>query len=368
MLDSVNLSYVWKWWRSVDKYLFFSFLLLIFCGVFFIFSATPVIAKKLHLNRFYFVWKHFIYMIPSMVAMVGISMLSMKQMRRTCVIIFAVTVLLMLLVPIFGTEIKGAKRWINLFFFALQPSELMKFTFVIFSAWMLSEHSEKFPGYQVATVCVGFVIMLLLLQPDLGMALLVFSTWIAQFFVATLSIYFILLLALCGALSMVGFYYIFPHVAARIDKFFGIGENYQIQKSLESLSHGGFWGLGPGEGMVKSQLPDAHSDFIFSVIAEEFGIVVCLFIILVFGFIVVRSLILALNLENQFQKLSIVGLSYMFGTQVIINVSSAINLIPTKGMTLPFISYGGSSSFAIGMCAGILLGLTKSTVNYHKYY
>lgn len=367
MNDLVSSS-VLKWWRSVDKYLFFSFLILVSMGVFFIFSATPFTARKLGLNRFYFVWKHFFYMIPSMAIMLGISMMDVKQIRRCAVAVFVISFLLLMLVPICGSEIKGARRWIDLFVIAVQPSEFLKFSFMIFSAWMFSEHNENFPGYQISTGTVFFVVLLLLLQPDLGMTFLVFSSWIAQFFIATLSIYFILALAILGGLSAVGFYYMFPHVAARVDKFFGIGENYQVQKSLESLSQGGFWGMGPGEGLVKRHLPDAHSDFIFSVIAEEFGIILCLVIVVIFAFIVIRSLVLARRSSDQFLKLSIFGIAFMFGTQVLINVASAINMIPTKGMTLPFISYGGSSNLALGISIGILLGLTKKSINYNKYY
>lgn len=368
MNDLINVSAVLKWWRSIDKYLFFAFAILISLGVFFIFSATPVIAKKLGLERFYFVWKHFLYMIPSICVMLVISMLETKQIRRVAVVIFLLSFLLLCLVPIFGTTIKGAKRWVNFSLFVIQPSELLKFSFIIFSAWMMSENSDSFQGYKISSAAFVIVLLLLLVQPDLGMAFLIFSSWIAQFFIAHLSLYFMVFLGCASLISMLGFYYIFPHVASRIDKFLGIGENYQIQKSLESVAKGGFWGVGPGEGTVKSHLPDAHSDFIFSVIAEEFGIVLCIIIVSIFAFIVIRSLIVAKRSPDLFVKLAIFGIAFMLGMQVLINVASAISLIPTKGMTLPFISYGGSSNFAIGVCAGILLGLTRKSINYNKYY
>lgn len=368
MKDFVNIEVLLKWWRSVDKYLLTSFFVLIFFGIFFIFSATPVIAQKIGLNKFYFVWKHFLYMIPTISVMMFISLLDAKSIKRICVVIFFLSLILMLLVPICGQEIKGARRWITFSFLTIQPSELMKFSFMVFSAWMFSENSEKFPGYKISTISMMLITFLLLLQPDLGMTILVLSSWIGQFFITTLSIYFIIFLFFSSCISLVGCYFIFPHVSSRIDKFLGVGENYQIQKSLESLYNGGFWGLGPGEGLVKRHLPDAHSDFIFSVIAEEFGAVVCIIIILLFATIIIRALIIAKRSHDKFLKLAIFGIIFMFGIQILINVSSALSLIPTKGMTLPFISYGGSSNFSIGIFAGILLGLTKVTINYNKYY
>lgn len=368
MNDFANFGALLKWWRSIDKYLLSAFTILIFLGIFFIFSATPVIAKKLNLDRFYFVWKHFCYMVPAIGVMLAISMLDAKQIRRLSVILFIISFILLIFLPIVGTEIKGAKRWISLKFFVLEPSEVLKFSFIIFSAWMFSENKDTFPGYKISTLTCMLIVFLLLLQPDLGMTFLIFSSWIAQFFVVHLSLGFIVFLVCASLIPMCGIYFIFPHVSARIDKFLGLGENYQVQKSLESMAKGGFFGLGPGEGMVKRYLPDAHSDFIFSVIAEEFGIICCLMLIGLFAFIVIRSLILAKRSTDMFSKLSIFGISFIFGMQVIINISSSINLIPTKGMTLPFISYGGSSNFALGICAGILLGLTKKTINYSKYY
>lgn len=363
-------SLLGNWFWCVDKWLLFAFLMLIFLGTFFIFSATPYVASTIHVEKFYFVKKHFLYLIPSISIIIFFSALDIKIVRRLAFLIFFVSLLLLMLVPLCGTEIKGAKRWINIFFCSIQPSEFIKYTFVIFSAWLLHKDYEKtdFRGKELCYIFCIFVIGLLVLQPDLGMSFLIFSGWFAQTFIAGMNWIVLLFILMIGSFSIVGCYFIFPHFMYRVDKFFSSTESYQVQKSLASFAKGGFWGVGPGEGTIKKFLPDAHSDFIFAVIGEEFGIFFCILILSIFLFIIVRSFYLAIRSDNLFSLFSIIGITVIFSMQIIINISSSLNLMPTKGMTLPFISYGGSAYLAVSLYAGILLCLTKKTINYNKFY
>jgi len=359
-----------NWFWCVDKWLLFAFLMLIFLGTFFIFSATPEVAKTIGVDKFFFIKRHFLYLIPCVLAMVFLSALDQKTVRRFCFLVFILSFFCLTLIPFIGTEIKGAKRWIDMIFFSFQPSEVMKFTFMIFSAWLLYQHEEKadFIGKEFSYLLCFSILGLLLLQPDLGMSFLIFAGWFSQVFAAGMNWIVLLFLILIGGFSMVGCYFLFPHFMMRVDKFFSTTESYQIKKSLQAFANGGFFGVGPGEGTIKRFLPDAHSDFIFSVIGEEFGTVVCVLILLIFIFIIFRVFYLALNVENSFYMYALLGITVIFAMQVIINVASSMNLMPTKGMTLPFISYGGSSYFSISLYAGIVLCFTKKTINYNKFY
>lgn len=363
-------SLLGDWFWRVDKLLLFAFLLLIFLGTFFIFSATPYVATTIHVERFYFVKKHFLYLIPSIAIIIFFSAFDIKIVRRIVFVIFFVNFILLFFVPIFGSEIKGAKRWINLFFFSFQPSEFIKFSFVVFSAWLIHQDYEKsdFRGKEASYVFCFSVLGLLVLEPDIGMTFLIFSAWFSQIFIAGVNWVVLFFLLLIGIFSMIGCYFIFPHFMMRVDNFFHSTESYQIKKSIASFVNGGLWGVGPGEGAIKRFLPDAHSDFIFSVIGEEFGVIVCSIILFIYLFIIIRSFYLAINSENLFVLYSVVGITVIFAMQTVINIASSLNLMPTKGMTLPFISYGGSSYIAMSIYAGVLLCLTKKSIDYNKFY
>jgi cell division protein FtsW len=269
----------------------------------------------------------------------------------------------MVLVPFVGSEVKGAKRWINLSGFSLQPSELMKPAFSVLTAWVLSEKHiiSTFPGNRIAMgLCIVFI-GLLMLQPDLGMAYIVFCVWFAQLFANGLPFFFVGIVGAIAVCGLAGAYSLFPHVSNRIDRFLNpdVGDHYQIEKSLEAFSNGGILGVGPGEGTVKRYLPDAHADFIFSVVGEEFGFVFCVFLVALYTFVLLRGLAIAFQEKNTFVVLALVGLLGEFGLQAFINMASTLHLVPTKGMTLPFISYGGSSMVATGICMGLVLALTR---------
>jgi cell division protein FtsW len=295
--------------------------------------------------------------------MLGVSMLSPKMIRRFAVLGLTASIFLMMLVPIFGDQTKGAHRWISLLGISVQPSEFMKPFFAVVMAWVCSESQRRidFPGYRVAVGLYLLVVFLLVIQPDLGMTITVTTMWAFQLFLAGLPILWVVLMGISAIAGGVGAYHFFPHVAKRINSFMNPeeGDNYQIAKSLEAFRNGGVFGRGPGEGDVKQFLPDSHTDFIFAVAGEEFGVIVCLIILSLFAFVVLRSIFRVWKESDLFYVLAVVGLVTQFGMQAVINMGVAVNLFPAKGMTLPFLSYGGSSVVAIAIGMGMMLALTR---------
>ena len=269
----------------------------------------------------------------------------------------------MVLTLLIGIEVKGAKRWIYFAGMSLQPSEFIKPFFAVVAAWMFSEHRlrEDFPGNIISMGLLFSVIAVLLSQPDIGMTLVVTAVWCAQFFMAGLPIFWVILIIVAGMGAIVSAYFTFPHVASRVDRFLDptTGDSYQITQAMRAFQQGGLFGRGPGEGRVKEALPDAHTDFIFAVAGEEFGILLCLLMVALFAFLVIRALLKVLREENMFVLLAVGGLAVQFGLQAIINMASSLHMMPTKGMTLPFISYGGSSLVALGVGMGMILALTR---------
>jgi cell division protein FtsW len=270
---------------------------------------------------------------------------------------------MLILTLLVGQEIKGATRWISVAGFSVQPSEFAKPFFAVVTAWMLAAQKaeEGIPGTRIAVGLWLALVGLLMLQPDVGQTFVVSSVWGLQLFLAGLSLVWVVLIAVVGASSLFGAYFVLPHVAARIDAFLdpAAGDRYQIERSLEAFAAGGLLGRGPGEGTVKTLLPDAHSDFIFAVAGEEFGVAVCLVIVGLFAFVVLRGFARLLQEDDLFVLLACTGLLAQFGVQALINMGSALHLIPTKGMTLPFISYGGSSLMALALGMGMVLALTR---------
>jgi cell division protein FtsW len=280
------------------------------------------------------------------------------------VIGLAGSVLLLVLTLLLGTEIKGASRWLHLFGVSIQPSEFVKPCLAVTAAWMFAaqrDEQAQIPGNLIAIALVALVSALLLLQPDLGQTFVVVAVWSLQFFVAGLPMVWVAGLVLAGLSLIVGAYFLLPHVADRIDTFLNpaAGDRYQVNRSLEAFERGGLLGQGPGEGTVKQTLPDAHSDFIFAVAGEELGAIACLIIVALFAFIVLRGFSRLLQEDNLFVLLAATGLLTQFGLQAMINMGSSLHLMPTKGMTLPFISYGGSSLLALALGMGMVLALTR---------
>jgi cell division protein FtsW len=356
-------SLVGQWWWTVDRWMLAAVAALLFLGAILVLAASPAVATRIGMENFALAQRHFMMLPLAALAIVGGSMLSPRQVRRVGVVLFLVFLALTGMTLFVGAEIKGATRWVSVGPFSLQPSEFLKPCFAVFAAWMfaLQKTNQGVPGNFISVLVFLIVIGILLKQPDLGMTAVVTATWAAQFFIAGLPIFWVLLLVGLGIAGLVGAYFMLPHVTERVDQFFNpeSGDTYQIDRALEAFQNGGLYGTGPGEGSVKLVLPDAHADFVFAVAGEEFGLVVCLLLVALFAFIVLRALSRLLGEHNHFIILAATGLVTSFGLQAIINMASSLHLMPTKGMTLPFISYGGSSIVAIGLGIGFLLALTR---------
>ena len=352
-----------KWWWTVDRWTLGALFLLVLIGALLILAASPAVAERIGLNAYHFVQRQFMIMPVALAVMVGVSLLSPLQIRRLSVLGFAATVVMLLLVPLVGNEIKGATRWISLGCSEKPPSEFTKPFFAVVTAWMFAEwrRDEAFPGHLVAIGLYLMTAALLLSQPDLGMTVVVSAIWFGQFFLAGLPMILVVGFIATGVSGLVGAYFLFPHVSSRIDRFLdpAAGDSYQVDRSLEAFMNGGLIGTGPGEGTVKLYLPDAHADFIFSVAGEEFGGIACLVIIALYAFVVLRGYARLLGEQSLFVLLAGTGLLTQFALQALIHMASAVHMMPAKGMTLPFISYGGSSLLALGLGMGMALALTR---------
>ncbi|MBL8698710.1 MAG: putative lipid II flippase FtsW [Alphaproteobacteria bacterium] len=356
-------SLVARWWWTVDRWSLAAIAALIAIGAILAMASTPPVAEKLGLEPFYFVRRQFLLLPVAIGVMLGVSLLDLSSVRRVAAFTLLAAVALLALTFVVGAEIKGARRWINLPGFSLQPSEFVKPSFAVIAAWLfaLQRRQVGVPGDLIAIALYATVLVLLLLQPDVGMAVVVSSVWFAQYFLAGLRMLWVLLLGGAGAGALTAAYFFFPHVQSRINRFLdpSSGDTYQVTRSLEAFTNGGLSGRGPGEGTVKTHLPDAHSDFVFAVAGEEFGLIACLAIVLLFAFVVLRGFGRLLSENNLFAMLATAGLLVQFGLQAIINMGSTLHLLPTKGMTLPFISYGGSSLLALSLGMGFVLALSR---------
>ena len=356
-----------NWWWTVDKVLLLMIGLLIVIGAFLNFSASPAVANRIGVGSFHFIKRQFFFLPIACALIVFLSMQNLKTIRRIAIVGYVLTVVLMIATLFWGDEVKGAHRWISLGGFSLQPSEFVKPMFVVVAAWLFEGQKkyQDFPGDILSVGLYAFTLILLLLQPDIGMSLVVSAIWAFQLFLSGLSLVFVAILFVLGIVFMVGAYFMFPHVQVRIHQFLSSENNlsYQIKKSLEAFENGNVFGVGPGEGVVKMHIPDAHTDFIFAVAAEEYGMLLCLLIVGLYAAIVIRTMLISCKDSNLFIILAASGLAASFGLQGIINMASTLHLMPTKGMTLPFISYGGSSLLGIATGVGMLLALTRKNVH-----
>lgn len=362
-VSRLSKSRLANWWWTVDKVTLTLVFVLIFIGAFLVFSASPSVARRIGFADYHFIKRQIVFIFVSLALIITLSMQQLKTIRRIAIIGYAVTLCLMILTLFAGYETKGASRWIRVLGFSLQPSEFIKPTFVVVSAWLLdgSKKFEDFPGGILSAGLFALTAGMLLLQPDVGMTIVVSFIWGFQLFLAGLPLMLVAILGLMAIAGAVGAYFAFDHVHNRVQQFFASGNDlgYQVKKSLDAFSSGNLLGRGPGEGVVKLNLPDAHTDFIFAVAGEEFGVWLCLIIVAIFAVIVIRSLWLSLKDNNLFIVYASAGLAASFGLQGIINMASTLHLMPTKGMTLPFISYGGSSLFASAVGIGMLLAITR---------
>jgi cell division protein FtsW len=372
MLDiSRGSNSVWgQWWWTVDRVILFAFLMLMAMGILLAATATPMVADRLGIEKFYFLKRHLLYLIPSLILIFSISILSDSGIKKLSLALFFSSMLFMILTLTIGVEIKGARRWVSLFGVSMQPSEFAKPALAILTAWMLSEQKKypEFRGYFLAILFLIAFISPLALQPDIGMVIVTVSVWFGQLFLNGLPIIFAIASMVIGVGGFIIAYVFLPHVSARVDRFLdpAIGDHYQIDRSLEAFSNGGIFGVGPGEGIIKKYLPDAHADFVFAVLGEEFGFCVCILTVVIIAVIVVYGMLKTTRENNLFTLLASTGLLAQFGLQSFINIASALHMIPTKGMTLPFISYGGSSMMACSIAVGMLLALGKRKIDYSK--
>jgi cell division protein FtsW len=361
-LSRADNSLLGRWWWSVDRWTLGAIGVLIGFGYIMMLAASPAVAERIGSSRDMFIFKQVGFLAVAGTVVVLVSLLSPRDIRRLAILGCLVALAMTAATMVMGVEIKGARRWISLPGMTIQPSEFLKPCFAVVTGWLLSEarKSQRFPGRIIAGAVFLFILLLLKSQPDIGMLAVITAVFLAQLYVDGLP------LALVGvALGMMGgggvlAYTIFPHVRSRVTRFWdGTGDNYQVTTALEAFGNGGLLGRGPGEGHVKDVLPDAHADFVFAVAGEEFGMLVCVVILSVFAFVVMRGLLRLLREQDLFIVLSCTGLVTGFGLQALVNMASTLHLIPTKGMTLPFISYGGSSVVAIALGMGMLLALTR---------
>ncbi len=354
-----------KWWRTVDRWTISCVLLLFGVGLLLGFAASPPLAAKTGYPPFHFVTRQAVFGAVALSAMIITSMMSPTLVRRLGVLGFFAAVVAVVLLPAFGTDFgKGAMRWYSLGFASVQPSEFLKPGFVVFSAWLMSASSEIFgpPGKRLSLVVALALVALLVMQPDFGQASLVLFSWAIMYFVAGAPILLLVVIAVLTVFAGGLAYQHSEHFARRIDGFLdpAIDPNTQLGYAANAIQEGGFFGVGVGGGTVKWSLPDAHTDFIIAVAAEEYGLILVLVVIVLFLFVTLRSMLRLIRERDQFIRLAGTGLAALFGLQALINLGVAARLLPAKGMTLPFVSYGGSSLVAAGIALGMLLAFTRT--------
>jgi cell division protein FtsW len=369
-LSRADTSVLGRWWWEIDRWTLSAIMTLIGCGYVLVMAASPAVAERIHTSRDLFILKQVIFLALAGAIVLGVSMLTPRQIKRLaiggCIIALGLT----LLTLVHGVEIKGARRWIALPGLSLQPSEFLKPCFAVVTAWLLTDARRQFGGWARAAAFAIFGVIALLLksQPDIGMLTVLTTVFFAQLFIDGLN----MALVGVGVLAMggagVGAFFFFSHVRSRVERFMhpGQGDDFQVNTALQAFGNGGLLGRGPGEGHIKDLLPDAHADFVYAVAGEEFGLIICLAILAVFSFIVLRGLLRLVQETDEFIILSASGLITGFGLQAFVNMASTLHLIPTKGMTLPFISYGGSSAMSVALGMGMLLALTRRGLSQVK--
>ena len=363
MLSRAERTPLAAWWWTIDRPMLAALGVLMLAGIVLSLAASPPVAARIGVDSFHFVNRHVMFLGPAFVVLIATSFLSPREIRRTAIIVFSISIALMVATLLFGAEVKGSRRWIVILGINIQPSEFVKPAFVILIAWLFAESARKpdMPANTMAVALLGLVVTLLVLQPDFGQTMLIALVWGALFFLAGMRWIWVFGLAGTAVVGLAGAYFTVPHVARRIKRFLdpSSGDTFQIDMAIESFTRGGWLGRGPGEGTVKRVLPDSHTDFVFAVAAEEFGIVLCLVLVSLFGVIVLRALLHAFRNEDPFTRFAVAGLAILFGVQSAINMMVNVHLLPAKGMTLPFISYGGSSLISLAYGMGMLLALTR---------
>ncbi len=356
-------SRVAAWWFTVDHLLLTSVLILAGAGVVLSLAASPEVAIKKGLPTFYFFERHLFFSALGLCVMAILSFLSPQGVRRVALLIFFAALAGLVWVALNGAEINGARRWLNLNGYSLQPSEFIKPAFVVICAWLFAQARQRadMPAFPIAIALLALVTGLLISQPDIGQTILAVMSWGALYTLSGLPLLGVGVLAAIAVAGLGIAYVMLPHVAARFNAFLNpaTSGNTQLDRAAQSFIEGGFFGRGPGEGTIKTVLPDAHTDFIFAVVAEEYGVIACLALLALFSFITLRAFLGAGRQPDLATRLAIQGLALIFGLQALINMGVNVGLLPAKGMTLPFISAGGSSLLAVCVTLGMLLALTR---------
>ena len=366
LINSERLS---NYWRNIDKNILFSFLALFFLGIFFSFSSTSSLAgERLNKDFYHYFSRHLIFSTFAITVMFFISYIKISILKKLILPIFVISLILLILVHFIGVEIKGAKRWLDLFIFRLQPIELIKPFFVLITANIIARGKDKNLNYSyfLSLILLSVIIILLLNQPDVGQSILLITTWVSILFISGIKLGYILLLfgllIICATSILVIFPEKFGYIIQRFNTYFDPtkGDNFQTDKALAAIKQGGLTGRGMGEGILKESVPEAHTDYIIAVIAEEFGSIISIIVITIFLFISYRIIKNCFKTSNESSKIALCGLSSLLIFQTFIHISVNTSLLPTTGMTLPFLSYGGSSLIGSSILAGVILNFTKN--------
>jgi cell division protein FtsW len=363
MISRAHRSPLSDWWWTVDRPMISLVIVLLLTGCVLSFAASPPVAERLGLDGLHFVLRHAVYAPIALLLMVGLSFLTPRQVRRFALALLVICLIMMVAVLFIGEEIKGSRRWLFVAGMSIQPSEIVKPAFIVITAWLFAEGTRRpeVPGKMLAVALLVITAALLVAEPDLGQTILFGAVWCALFFLAGANVMIFGGLLAVAVGGIVSAYYVFPHVAGRINRFLDpdSGDNFQIATAMQSFERGGWSGTGPGEGIMKRVLPDSHTDFVFAVVGEEFGILLCLLIVALFTALVIRGLMQAMRRSDAFERMAVAGLSVQIGIQAFINMGVNLHILPAKGMTLPFISYGGSALLSSAMTMGLLLALSR---------
>ena len=367
MFNRSKINFLYRWWESIDRTVLFLTILTLLLGNIFTAIASPVVASRIGASTNIFIVKNLAFSLFGFIIIITVSTLNEEKIVYISFALFCLLIFLMMAVLIFGSTNKGAKRWMYMFGFSLQPSEIIKPFFIILTSFILTKF-KKIENLHIVVALILYIILsfLLVLQPDIGMLILISAIFFSELFLIMVQLKYFAGLIFGVAIVMVLLYLLFPHFHNRINTFFGSmflgGEkSYQVQKSLSAFNNGGLLGKGPLEGSIKNYIPDVHTDFIFSVIGEEFGAIACILVIFIFFYIAIRMMLKTVDDSDDFRYVAINCLSLQFLLQAVINIGVTLNLLPTKGMTLPLISYGGSSMIGTSITIGFLLALSKKT-------
>jgi cell division protein FtsW len=358
-----DTSLLGRWWWTIDRWTVGAIMLIAALGIVLTMAASPAVAERIGLDPFYFARRQAAYIPIALVVMLATSLLSPKGVLRIAAVMLIIAFVATVGTLFVGAEVKGATRWLYVGGVSIQPSEFLKPAFAVVSAGFIawSRADEQIAGYPLATLLLCAVAGIVVLQPDVGTTMLVSAAWGLEIFLAGCPLVLIALIGLLFLGGGVGAYVMFDHVRTRVDQFLdpASGEGYQVKRAMEAFQSGGLFGRGPGEGHIKEVLPDAHADFIFAVAGEEFGLFLCLLLVCLFGFVVLRGFIRAFKDSDVFVLLAGGALLALFGMQALMNMASTMHLIPPKGITLPFVSYGGSATIALAWAMGMVLALTR---------